>query len=92
MVGLWSPSEGATFADYAYLYQLNTETWTIGEELDQIHMVSIGGVAGMWGVYFRYGANVHAADDGTLTLSATERNSALGSALVTNDWIPVIAN
>ena len=55
-------------------------------------MVSIGRVAGMWGVYFRYGANVHAADDGTLTLSATERNSALGSALVTNDWIPVIAN
>lgn len=90
MIGLWSPSEGATFADYAYLYELNTETWTISEELDQIHMVSVGGVAGMMGVHFRYGANVYVADDGTLTLSATERNSVLGSALVTNDWTPVI--
>ena len=90
MIGLWSPSEGATFADYAYLYELNTETWTISEELDQIHMVSVGGVAGIMGVHFRYGANVYVADDGTLTLSATERNSVLGSALVTNDWTPVI--
>lgn len=56
-----------TFADYAYLYQLNTETWTIGEALQQIHMVSVGGMAGMMGVHFRYGANVYVADDGTLT-------------------------
>lgn len=26
LVGLWPPTGGATFADYAYLYQLNTET------------------------------------------------------------------
>mgnify|MGYP007128459840 CR=1 FL=1 len=32
------------------------------------------------------------ADDGTLTLSATERNSVLGSSLATNDWIPAIVN
>lgn len=92
MIGLWSPSEGVTFADYAYLYQLNTETWTIGEALQQIHMVSVGGMAGMMGVHFRYGANVYVADDGTLTLSATERNSVLGSSLATNDWIPAIVN
>lgn len=55
-------------------------------------MVSVGGVAGMMGVHFRYGANVCVADDGTLTLSAAERNSVLGSALVTNDWTPVIAD
>lgn len=89
---LWSPSEGVTFADYAYLYQLNTETWTIGEALQQIHMVSVGGMAGMMGVHFRYGANVYVADDGTLTLSATERNAVLGSSLATNDWIPAIVN
>ena len=92
MIGLWSPSEGVIFADYAYLYQLNTETWTIGEALQQIHMVSVGGMAGMMGVHFRYGANVYVADDGTLTLSATERNSVLGSSLATNDWIPAIVN
>ena len=92
MIGLWSPSEGVTFADYAYLYQLNTETWTIGEALQQIHMVSVGGMAGMMGVHFSYGANVYVADDGTLTLSATERNSVLGSSLATNDWIPAIVN
>lgn len=90
LLGLWSPTEGATFADYAYLYQLNTENWTLGEELDQIHMVSVGGVAGLWGVHFRYGASVRVENDGTLTLSATERNSVLGSALVTNDWVPVV--
>lgn len=90
LLGLWSPTEGATFADYAYLYQLNTENWTLGEELDQIHMVSVGGVAGLWGVHFRYGASVRVENDGTLTLSATERNSVLGSALVTNDWKPVV--
>ena len=92
MIGLWSPSEGVTFADNAYLYQLNTETWTIGEALQQIHMVSVGGMAGMMGVHFRYGANVYVADDGTLTLSATERNAVLGSSLATNDWIPAIVN
>ena len=63
-----------------------------GEALQQIHMVSVGGMAGMMGVHFRYGANVYVADDGTLTLSATERNSVLGSSLATNDWIPAIVN
>ena len=85
-VGLWSPSEGATFADYAYLYQLNTQNWSLSSEIDQIHMVSSGGAAGMLGVHFRYGANVFADSNGTLTVSATERNSVLGSALATNDW------
>lgn len=55
-------------------------------------MVSVGGMAGMMGVHFRYGANVYVADDGTLTLSATERNAVLGSSLATNDWIPAIVN
>lgn len=91
LIGLWSPTEGATFADYAYLYQLDTESWTLGAELDQIHTVSVGGVAGMLGVHFRYGASVRAEDDGTLALSATERNSVLGSALVTNDWCLVVS-
>ena len=86
MIGLWSPSEGATFADYAYLYKLNTTTWSIGEELDSIHMVSTGGAPGIFGVHFRYGAGVYVNENGELTLSATERNTVLGSALATNNW------
>lgn len=88
MIGLWSPEEGATYADYAYLYQLNKQTWTLGEELDQIHLISTGGAAGLLGVHFRYGAGIYVSEDGTWTISATERNSALGSALATNDWLP----
>lgn len=86
-VGLWSPSEGATFADYAYLYELNTNTWTLGPEIDSHHLVSYGGFAGMLGVHFRYGSTAFVTSDGKLALCATERNSVLGSSLATNDWI-----
>lgn len=92
MIGLWSPSEGATFADYAYLYRLDTDTWTIGEALDSIHMVSTGGLPGMMGIHFRYGAGVYVDQSGLLTISATERNSVLGSSLATNDWSPSSKN
>lgn len=92
MIGLWSPSEGATFADYAYLYKLNAETWTIGEPLESIHMVSKGGLPGMMGVHFRYGAGTYVDQDGLLTISATERNSVLGSSLATDDWSPSPVN
>lgn len=89
LIGLWSPSEGATFADYAYLYQLNTQNGTLGEELGQIHLKSVGGAVGMLGVHFRYGASVFVGNNDNFIVSATERNSVLGSALATNDWIPV---
>lgn len=85
MIGLWSPEEGASFADYAYLYQLDTENWTISSEIDSIHMVSSGGGAGMLGVHFRYGAGVLAASEDQLLLSATERNIMLGDVDV-NTW------
>ena len=87
LIGLWSPSEGATFADYAYLYQLDTERWTLGEELEQIHMVSSGGAPGVMGVHFRYGAGVYVTPEQKLLVSATERNTVLGSTLATNDWV-----
>lgn len=89
MIGLWAPAEGATFADHAYLYQLDTKTWTIGEELDHKHLTSTGGLPGVMGVHFRYGANVYVDGAGKLTISATERNSVLGSSLATNEWVPV---
>ena len=88
MIGLWSPTEGITFADYAYLYKLDTNTWSISEPLDSIHMISKGGLPGMMGVHFRYGAGVYVNQSNLLIISATERNSALGSALATNDWSP----
>lgn len=92
MIGLWSPSEGATFADYAYLYRLDTDTWTIGTALDSIHMVSTGGLPGVMGVHFRYGAGTYVDRSGLMTISATERNSVLGSSLATNDWSPSTAD
>lgn len=92
MIGLWSPQEGATFADYAYLYRLDTSTWKIGEVLDSIHVISTGGLPGMMGVHFRYGAGVYVDQSGLLTISATERNSVPGSSLATNDWSPAAAH
>ena len=86
MVGLWSTSEGATYADYAYLYQINTQNWTLGDEIENIHMVSTGGGAGVLGVHFRYGAGVLVTDAQKLLISATERNSVLGSDLDINNW------
>lgn len=87
MIGLWSITSGATFDDYAYLYQLDTTSWTLSDELQKVHMTSTGGAAGVMGVHFRYGASVYINDSGHLMLSATERNSVLGSALTVNDWI-----
>lgn len=86
LIGLWSPGEGASFADYVYLYQFNTDAFTIGEELMSAHLYSTGGGTGMLGVHFRYGANVFVNSDGSITLSATERNSVLGAALTVNEW------
>lgn len=87
MIGLWSTTEGASYADYAYLYELDTDTWSLGEELNSRHLVSTGGGAGVMGVHFRYGAGVSVSENGELTVSATERNSVLGSDLATNDWV-----
>ena len=86
LVGLWSISEGASFADYAYLYQINTQNWTLGNEIQNIHMVSTGGGAGVLGVHFRYGAGVRVTDAQKLLVSATERNSVLGSDMDINNW------
>lgn len=85
LIGLWSQNSGASFADYAYLYQINTQNWTIGQELEQIHMVSTGGGIGTFGVHFRYGAGVFVTQNQQLILSATERNR--GSSLAVNNWI-----
>ncbi|MBR0596878.1 hypothetical protein [Sinanaerobacter chloroacetimidivorans] len=85
LIGLWSRSEGVSYADYAYLYQIDTRNWTIGEELDQIHMISTGGGIGTFGVHFRYGAGVFVTPDQKLVISATERNR--GSSLAVNDWM-----
>ena len=86
MIGLWSPSEGATFADYAYLYELNTQSWTIGDALEERHLTSQGGFPGIMGVHFRYGAGVLVTPDQNLMLYASERNTVLGSVLAINDW------
>ena len=86
LVGLWSISEGASFADYAYLYQINTQNWTVGNEIQNIHMVSTGGGAGVLGVHFRYGAGVRVTGAQKLLVSATERNSVLGSDMDINNW------
>lgn len=87
MVGLWSPSEGATFADYAYLYELNTSDWSVGPEIENVHLISSGALPGVMGVHFRYGAGVLVTEEGQLLLSATERNSVLGSTLMSNNWL-----
>ena len=87
MIGLWSPSEGATFADYAYLYELNTQNWTLGEALEERHLTSQGGFPGVMGVHFRYGAGVLVTPDQNLMLYASERNTVLGSVLAINDWV-----
>lgn len=86
MIGLWSLNEGVSFADYAYLYQLDTENWKLGEELSQRHLVSDGGAPGMLGVHFRYGAGVLVTPQKQLMLSATERNTFLSGTVATNDW------
>lgn len=87
MIGLWSTTEGASYADYAYLYELDTDTWSISQELSSHHLVSTGGAVGVMGVHFRYGAGVSVSEEGELTISATERNSVLGSSLATNEWL-----
>lgn len=85
LIGLWSQSQGATYADYAYLYQIDTQNWTIGEELNQIHMISAGGGIGTFGVHFRYGAGVFVTPNQKLDVTATERN--IGASLAVNDWM-----
>lgn len=90
MVGLWSPSEGATFADYAYLYELNTSDWSISPEIAQVHLISSGALPGVMGVHFRYGAGVLVTEEGRLLLSATERNTVLGSTLMSNSWLSAV--
>lgn len=74
MIGLWPTTEGASYADYAYLYELNTDTWSLGEELNSHHLVSTGGGAGVMDVHFRYGAGVSVSGNGELAVSATEHN------------------
>ena len=87
LIGLLSIGEGISYTDYAYLYQLDTVNWTFSSALAERHLISSGGAAGVLGVHFRYGAGVSVNSNGELTISATERNSVLGSTLATNDWV-----
>lgn len=86
MIGLWSPTEALSYADYEYLYQLNTENWSVEPVLSERHLISTGGAAGVLGVHFRYGAGVYVSNDRRMMISATERNSVMGSTLTANVW------
>ena len=86
MIGLWSPNEGVSFADYAYLYQLDTENWKLGEELSQRHLVSDGGAPGMLGVHFRLRGRRAGHTAKTADAFATERNTFLSGTNARNDW------
>lgn len=84
LMGLYSEQSGLTYVDYAYLYQIDTTTWSLSSEIGSSHLKSSG--VGLTGVHFRYGAGVYVTEDGSLGLYATERNISSSGTLTINYW------
>jgi len=71
-----------------YLIKLTISNNTINHEnLKSKHLVSKGGVSGVAGTHFRWGAGIRVTPDGKIVLLATSRNIIAGGSLDTNYWV-----
>ncbi|MCL2475943.1 hypothetical protein [Candidatus Bathycorpusculum sp.] len=92
MIALHSRGSGTTYADWGYLTKLYIDsTGNIKAETNNIksrHFQNEGGISGVDGTHFRWGAGVRVAPDGNICLLATSRNiiSAGNHKLDTTYW------
>jgi hypothetical protein len=85
MIALMTFDLGTGNEDWGYLYEIDTTTWQ-PKELVSRHFYSKGGLPGLDGVHFRWGAGIQVTENGQLVLLATARNLIHGT-LFANCWI-----
>lgn len=89
LIGFQTEDLGGSNKDYADRYRLDRtgESFTISERRDHRHMHAdhSGGVAGMAGVHFRWGAGLRVRADQTLELFAAQR-SFVGGRISSNTF------
>ena len=89
MIGLMSYTSGLTYADWAYVIRI-----TIDENKSQItakkvkerHLKNDGGISGVDGSHFRWGAGITITPEGELVILTTSRNIIAGTKLDTTFW------
>lgn len=88
MIALMSHGKGLTYEDRGYLIKVNaTKTSVNYEDSGQNkHFISKGGISGVDGSHFRWGAGIRITPDGRLVMLATSRNIIAGTHLDTSYW------
>jgi hypothetical protein len=79
MVGFWTRDPEVSPVDYMDLYSINLDKKIIYDMTEPRHMITAyGGVKGIDGVHFRYGAGLSILSDTELKALACQRNFAFG--------------
>lgn len=87
MIGMMSHESGLTYSDWAYLIKITICDDKIGyEKISEKHLENEGGIHGVDGSHFRWGAGIRVKPNGNLVLLATSRNIIAGTKLDTTFW------
>jgi hypothetical protein len=86
MIALTTFYTPATYEDWGYLFKIDTSSWTM-DSITNKHFINSGGIVGIDGTHFRWGAGIRVTPDGKLVLLATSRNIVAGG-LNLNYWMP----
>jgi hypothetical protein len=86
MVGFRTRDLATSKDDYVDLYRIDPQTRQVSSRTTRRHMVTkYGGIEGMDGVHFRWGAGLQIISDDSLTFFATQRNF-VGNNFYTNTF------
>lgn len=86
MIAMKSYPDKAPCSDWAYLIKITVSNGEMKyDKVEEKHFISKGGLAGVDGTHFRWGAGIRIQPSGRLVLLATSRN-ILSNKLNTNYW------
>jgi len=86
MVGFRTHDPGIGNEDYVDLYQIDVQKRIVSQVIARRHMYSKhGGIIGIDGVHFRWGAGLQIVSDTSLNFFATQRNF-VGNNFYTNTF------
>ncbi len=87
MIALSSHGKGLSYADWGYLIGLSvTKTSITPTEINRRQFINNGGIDGVDGPHFRWGAGIRVTPSGKLVLLTTSRNIIIGGNLDTTYW------
>ena len=93
MIGLMSYTSGLTYADWAYVIRITIDenadkngNKIAAKKIKERNLKNDGGISGVAGSHFRWGAGIAITPEGELEILTTSRNIIAGTKLDTTFW------